>query len=73
MNYLFLIWAFPSPVSQSRNTGSVAFVLHSVTVFCPPKKRTKELVFSEKKKPYASYLTRAKWQEKPKVLFIQFP
>jgi hypothetical protein len=28
----------------------VAYVLHFVPVFCPPKKRTKELVFSEKEK-----------------------
>jgi hypothetical protein len=28
----------------------VAFVLHFVPVFCPPKKRTKELVFLGKEK-----------------------
>jgi glutaredoxin len=51
----------------------VAYVLHFVPVFCPPKKRTKELVFSKKKKPYTSHLTRAKWQEKKHIKFIQFP
>jgi hypothetical protein len=53
-----LIWALPSPISQFQNTGSVAFVLHSVPVFCPPKKADKRTGFSKKEKPYASHLTR---------------
>jgi len=63
MNYLFPNKCVSlSHFTKAYFTGSVAYVLHFVPVFCPPKKRTKELVFSEKKKPYASRLTREKWQ-----------
>jgi hypothetical protein len=58
MNYLFLIWAFPSPISQLQNTGSVAYVLHFVPVFFSAEKADKRTGFSEKEIPYSSHLTR---------------
>jgi hypothetical protein len=50
----------------------VAYVLHFVPVFCPPKKAEKRTGFSKKEKPYSSHLTRAKWQEKPQFSSTQF-
>jgi glutaredoxin len=51
----------------------VAYVLHFVPVFCPPKKAAKRTGFSKKEKPYTSHLTRAKWQEKLQFSSNQFP
>jgi hypothetical protein len=58
-----LIWALPSPISQFQNTGSVAYVLHFVPVFCPLKKADKRTGFSKKEKtilqpPNASKMAR---------------
>jgi hypothetical protein len=73
MNYLFLIWAFPLSRFTKPKHRVGDFVLHSVTVFCPPKKADKRTGFFGKEKTIRQPPNAGKMTRKTKNFIYSIP